>query len=459
MSRDLDRQLRRHGTRFRLFPQSPALPAFQAPEPVYLAAPPGSIGPGPFDARMYVVDPVRKAAIYGYPYLPPFTGPVHPPAQANRFGHFDTLAEDTRAFCAAHMFGVVHRVLDIWEDYLGHEIRWHFADLLPRLELIPLLEWDNAQSGFGFIETGHAPATASVPMPYCLSFDVLAHELGHAILFAELGVPVGAARTAQFLAFHEAVADLVALISVLHFDVVVDDLLRQTRGNLYVPSAFSRLGELTQTEQIRWAANTAHMDDLRGVTLGLDGNWIDPAGLGREAHDLSQVLTGAVFDVIVDVFQRMLIEQGLLSPRLQYLADSLIEEVVELDDVRDLFADAYRGRHAEFKRVLDDARDWAGYALAAAVPTLQPATLILADIGRSLIEVDRVLSGGRFGDVVRTNFARRGIGVEPDQSPAQRPPRTLRAGRARLRRRLCGGISDCAATDRVLQRRHAQNWR
>ena len=55
------------------------------------------------------------------------------------------------------MFGVVRRVLDIWEDYLGHEVRWHFADLLPRLELIPLVEWDNAQSGFGFIETGHTP--------------------------------------------------------------------------------------------------------------------------------------------------------------------------------------------------------------------------------------------------------------------------------------------------------------
>src|SRR5688500_14064071 len=131
------------------------------------------------------------------------------------------------------MFGVVRRVLDLWEDYLGHDIRWHFADLLPRLELIPLVEWDNAQSGVGFIETGHTPLSSSVRMPYCLSFDVLAHELGHAILFAEVGIPVGSARTGQFLAFHEAMADLIALIAVLHFDAVVDDLLHQTHGNLY----------------------------------------------------------------------------------------------------------------------------------------------------------------------------------------------------------------------------------
>jgi hypothetical protein len=435
MSRELDRRLRRRGTRFRLFPQSPALQAFLEPEPVYVAAPPGSIGRGPTDARMYVVDPVHKARLYGYPYLPPYQGPTRPPARPDRHGHFDTLAEGTREFCAAHMFGVLRRVLDIWEDYLGHEVRWHFADLLPRLELIPLVDWDNAQSGFVFIETGHTPATASLAMPYCLSFDVLAHELGHAILFAELGVPVGAARTGDFLAFHEAMADLVALVSVLHFDAVVDDLLWQTRGNLYVPSAFNRLGELTETEQIRWAANTTTMDELRGVRLADDGTWIDPAGEGREAHDLSQVLTGALFDSIVDVFQRMLIEQGLLSSRLQYLAESLIEEVADLEDARDLFSSAYRGHHADFKRVLEDARDWAGYALAATWPRLQPPAMTFDEVGRALIEVDREMSGGRFGDVIAVNFARRGVAI--DDAPSRCSPCSLPWMRGRTARRRC----------------------
>jgi hypothetical protein len=447
MSRELDRRLRRRGTRFRLFPQSPALRAFLDPEPVYLAAPAGSIGAGPSDQRMYVVDPVHKARLYGYPYLPPYRGPVRPPARPDRHGHFDTLPEGTRAFCAAHMFGVVHRVLDIWEDYLGHEVRWQFADLLPRLELIPLVDWDNAQSGFGFIETGHTPVASSIAMPYCLSFDVLAHELGHGILFAELGVPVGAARTAAFLAFHEAMADLVALVSVLHFDAVVDDLLRQTRGNLYVPSAFNRLGELTETEQIRWAANTATMDELRGVRLAEDGTWVDPSGRGREAHDLSQVLTGAVFDCVVDVFQRMLVEQGLLSSRLQYLADSLIGEVADLGDVRDLFASAYRGHHADFKRVLEDARDWAGYALAASWRLLQPASLSYVDVGRSLVEVDREMSGGRFADIVHVNFARRGIDLDPGAGrPASRFA-PVRSSASRRRRCRLGGGARLAAAD------------
>ena len=96
MSRYLDRKLRQQGTRFRLFPQSPSLPAFLVPEPVYIASPPGSIAAGPLDARMYVVDPVRKDRLYGYPYLPPWPGPVHRPPCPGPDGHYDHLAPGSR---------------------------------------------------------------------------------------------------------------------------------------------------------------------------------------------------------------------------------------------------------------------------------------------------------------------------------------------------------------------------
>ena len=195
----------------------------------------------------------------------------------------------------------------------------------------------------------------------------------------------------------------------------------QTRGNLYVPSAFNRLGELTETEQIRWAANTATMEEL-GASPRRRRHMDRSQRPGREAHDLSQVLTGAVFDVVVDVFQRMLVERGLLSRRLHYLAKSLVEEVADLEDVRDLFAGAYRGHHDEFKRVLEDARDWAGYGLAA---SCRPAAgdLNFAEVGRELVEVDREMSGGRFGDIVGVNFARRGILLAGDAARTRsRPP-------------------------------------
>ena len=37
-------------------------------------------GPGPADRRMYVANPVEPKAPYGYPDLPPYPGPLRPPA-------------------------------------------------------------------------------------------------------------------------------------------------------------------------------------------------------------------------------------------------------------------------------------------------------------------------------------------------------------------------------------------
>jgi len=74
------------------------------------------------------------------------------------------------------MYGTIRFVLDVWERYLGSAIPWHFAQDFNRLELVPVVEWNNAQCGYGFIETGFAGAGEMRSHPFCLDFDVLAHE-------------------------------------------------------------------------------------------------------------------------------------------------------------------------------------------------------------------------------------------------------------------------------------------
>ena len=74
-----DLAIRQTGTRVRLFAQSHYLEAFQEPETVWLAPSAGSVGPGPSDDRIYVVDPIGKEQPYEFPYLPPYRGPAHPP--------------------------------------------------------------------------------------------------------------------------------------------------------------------------------------------------------------------------------------------------------------------------------------------------------------------------------------------------------------------------------------------
>ena len=88
------------------------------------------------------------------------------------------------------MFGTVRFVLDIWERYFGRPIDWHFARDYRQLEMVILPQIDNAYAGYGFMEDRRASiAPMEALAPYALNFDVMAHELGHLILYSTIGVP------------------------------------------------------------------------------------------------------------------------------------------------------------------------------------------------------------------------------------------------------------------------------
>src|SRR4051794_33678815 len=105
------------GTRFRLWPQLSE--GYTSPEIVEVSRPAGSISPGPQDQWMYVANAVGKLQPYRPPdHLPPYTGREYAPAMPNVGGHFDQIPEGTPQFRAAHLYGTVRRVLDIWETLL-----------------------------------------------------------------------------------------------------------------------------------------------------------------------------------------------------------------------------------------------------------------------------------------------------------------------------------------------------
>ena len=401
MSVELDAALRGKGTRFRLFPQSPVLKAFREPELVWVSTPPGRIRPGPADERMYVVDAVGKRDPYEWPpNAPPYRGERNPPAAPGADGHFDRLEPDSRAFMAAHVYGALHRVLDIWDDYCGHRIPWHFHDDYPRLEIIPLIEWDNAQSGYGFIETGYGDS-AQGRQPYCLNFDVIAHELGHSIVFSEVGVPSEVTFTNAYSGFHESAGDLVALISVLHFAAFVEHLLATTRGNLYALNELNRIGELSETEQIRLASNSLKMADVAYGERQLSQ---------PELHRLGQPLTGALFDILVEVFQARLVENGLISSELDTLSRRIQDTGVDNNRVQAEFDRVYRGNEQAFRDALLEARDFLGRRLARTWRRLSPHWLNFAGVATKFMSADRALSGQRYQTIIRDCFLWRRIG-------------------------------------------------
>jgi hypothetical protein len=401
MSIKLDQDLKGNGTRFRLFAQAPVLAAFREPETVWVSTPPGGIRPGPEDDRLRTVDALDKTEPYDLPpNAPPYRGAASPPVSPDPHGHFDHLAVDSRAFRTTHVYGALRRILDIWDDYFGAPIPWHFSADYPKLEVIPQIDWDNAQSGYGFIEMGYGLAGGE-RQPYCLNFDVIAHELGHSIVFSQVGVPQEHTATNAYLGFHESAGDLVALVSVLHFETFADYLLDVSHGNLYALNELNRIGELSETEEIRQASNSLTLADV----ITDDRELTQP-----ELHQLGEPLTGALFDMFVEVFQRALVERGLIDRELDQLSRRVVEMEALNDQVQGRFEAAYDTDHIGFRAALFEARDFLGVRLARTWDQLSPHYLSFAGVAARFLTVDRGLSGCKYQDLIRDCFLWRRIG-------------------------------------------------
>ena len=372
------------GTRFLLYPQSPTTPGYDKPELVWISDKQGSILPGPQNARMYVVDPVDPKEPYEYPFLPPFHGAKAPPVEPSPDGHFDHLQPGSRAFLCAHAFGCVARILDVWEGYLGHRINWHFADTYERLEIIPHIDWENAQSGYGMLEFGFRPIAGGVEDLYALNFDVIAHEIGHSILFSEIGMPpVGLPPGPDLHAYHEGVSDLVSLIGMLHFDTAMDRLLRRGSGNLMALNELNRVAELADERQIRIAGNARKMTEV-----------------GHEVHDRSRPFTGGFFDALVQTYHDLAVERGLVELPQGSIADARdIDQDLEQTYARAFEAD-YDLKHFQLKACLADARDIMALGLAKSWGRLDSNSLTYAGAAFAVCDALQEAGHGNVADTV-----------------------------------------------------------
>ena len=209
---------------------------------------------------------------------------------------------------------------------------------------------------------------------------------------------------------HESAGDLVAIVSVLHFDTVVNRLLDHTKGNLFTVNELDRVGELSRDRQIRAAFNDKRMSDV-----------------GTEPHDRSLPLTGGIFDILVEVFQKQLVAKGLITQDLATRSTQAPGQVQALAQMQAEFDAAFQGRHQQFKAALIHARDYLGRLLALTWGSLRPPNfLTYHDVLRALLRADRDphASGGLHQDTIRACFAWREINLPLDSLLLQ--PHTLR---------------------------------
>jgi len=404
------------GVRFRLFPKPPYVHPEWPPETITVSDLPGSIGPGPADERMRLIFPVAKRYSYGVnpgplgtPKLdfPPYRGLIHRPVCPDDEGNFDTIPEGTPQFAEAHVFGTVRFVLDIWERYFGRRIDWHFARDYRQLEIVIAPQIDNAYAGYGFMEVGAHHFPDGSLAPYALNFDVIAHELGHLILYSTIGLPTAATQHGEYYGFQESGADTTALIAGLHFESLLQHLLEETHGNLYTYNELDRFAELAPNDQIRLASNDVKMSAFAA-------GWTDE-------HALSQPLTGAIFDILVDIFQEMLVERGVISRDVAELTRDIRSQPQNAQILQPAFDAAFEDRYEDFRAALIEARDTMGFMLAETWKRLTADYFTYLDVAETMIAVEAATTGGRYRRAMAESFAWREIG-RVGAGPRLRPP-------------------------------------
>lgn len=158
---------------------------------------------------------------------------------------------------------------------------------------------------FGYFEASSRDPREQMPgsrVYTCLSHDIVAHETTHAILDG-LHRRFNEPTNVDVLAFHEAFADIVALLQHFTIPEVLEDQIARTRGDIETESLLGSLAvEFGRAMGTRGALrNAIGRVDESGVWKRFEP---DPADLQRllTPHARGAVLVAAVFDAFIAIY-------------------------------------------------------------------------------------------------------------------------------------------------------------
>lgn len=330
-----------------------------------------------------IVIPHRMESLYGRPDVRLKPGPVgeylevvdYDPASSLFYSPIDlddwqssrglTPEESDPQFHQQMVYAVAMRTISAFESALGRVALWSphhpkklsngvYDDIyVGKLRLYPhALREANAYYNpskkailFGYFraEENIAGVPSGGTVFTCLSHDIIAHEVSHALLdgmhsrFVEASNP-------DVLALHEAVADIVALFQHFSYPEVLIDQISRTRGNL---EAENLMGQLAQ-EFGKAIGRRSSLRDALGK-MGDDGVWRrrqpDRALLAaaRGPHARGAILVAAVFDFFIAIYRSRTDDlyriatggSGILPPGaiLPDLAARLAEEAAKCADL------------------------------------------------------------------------------------------------------------------------------
>ncbi|MBO9576348.1 MAG: hypothetical protein J7494_11460 [Sphingobium sp.] len=284
----------------------------EAPQALPLPLPLPKPLPLPFDfsSRMLVFkqDPtvteigVRKVLVRGLTTTGPRNSRIQlqgvAPVAPNSMNDF-IQSPGTEGFDAVHTFAVVQQTLVMAQRAAGATIKWQWnsttntdpINVSPRAGITMNAFYSRNEKALKFFQFAKPGAPAPAPMIFtCRSLDIVAHETGHAILDSLKPGWIGASSNPQTGALHEAFGDLTAIFLALSQLDQAEALIVLTKGNLHNKNFLSSMAEefgpaLGRDNGLRNADNDKKMSEV-----------------SSEVHDLSQVFTGGIYDVLADMF-------------------------------------------------------------------------------------------------------------------------------------------------------------
>ncbi len=217
-------------------------------------------------------------------------------------GGLDPTESDPR-FHQQMVYAVAMKVIENFERALGRRLRFRNGR---RLKLLPhAFEGANAfydpstlSISFGYFRADLERPGLDLPgqtVFTCLSHDVVAHEMTHAIA-GRLREHFGQATNPDVYAFHEGLADVVAIFQHFTFPDILRRTIQQSRADLRRRTPLVELaiefGQATGTgTALRSAVDPEHEPDPTLYAKAL------------EPHERGSILVAAMFDCFFTVYQ------------------------------------------------------------------------------------------------------------------------------------------------------------
>ena len=305
------------GSQMRIWKQDPSVKELNLPRTVYVHT---QVNEGPSDSQI-MIQGVR---------------PVTPDPNRN----FLIEPTNEEAFDAVHTYTIVRQVLTMYQRVLKKKLAWQWnvngneqvIQVYPHAGETANAYYSREEQALKFFYFTPENPEAKSKVYTCRSLDVVAHETGHAVLDSLKPGWILFDAPAQTGALHESFGDLTSIFLLLSQLDMVEYIVAQTKADLHQKSILASLAE-------EFGGAFQLPNGLRNAD-----NDLKLSEVSSEVHDLSQVFTGGIFDILADLFtsRRDPYVQDSAEVLYQvgkYMAGLTMRAIIQAPDTNATFAD------------------------------------------------------------------------------------------------------------------------